>query len=146
MSTCCQEEDQTSHEWEGSLMYRSRARMAARRGIGFVVIALALLIIPLYGPAPSSADLHVKSFSSTPPEPGGGLLLQSSRHPDQTVATFEFDRDSEGRLIEAPRDISVDLPPGAVGNTTAVPTCPQAQFAVFQCPNETVIGVARADL
>jgi hypothetical protein len=47
------------------------------------------------------------------------------------------------------RDATVDLPPGFVGNPTAVPQCPRAEFdtgpeLLSTCPPDTVIGFASA--
>ena len=42
-----------------------------------------------------------------------------------------------------PRDVRVELPPGFVGNPTAVPRCAYSEFtARKRCPNDTVIGEA----
>jgi hypothetical protein len=48
------------------------------------------------------------------------------------------------------RNATVDLPPGLVGNPTAVPQCPRDEFDaesgndVSDCPADTVIGIANA--
>ncbi len=44
-----------------------------------------------------------------------------------------------------PRDIAVNLPPGFVGNPTAVPQCTRQQFDETDCPADTQVGIDTAD-
>ncbi len=41
-----------------------------------------------------------------------------------------------------PKDVSFDLPPGLVGNTVGMPTCPSAQATSEDCPEDTIVGLA----
>ena len=50
------------------------------------------------------------------------------------------------RPLETPRDVVVDLPPGLVGDPSAVPRCTAAQFARGGCPPESQVGVIRSEV
>jgi hypothetical protein len=41
------------------------------------------------------------------------------------------------------RNIAVELPPGMVGNATAVPQCTRVQYDTQRCPKESVVGNVR---
>jgi hypothetical protein len=79
-------------------------------------------------------------------------VRQAGAHPYE--ASFSFDMNSvdaprgEQPLQKAPvgnlRDISVKLPPGFVGNPTAVAECRAEQFLSVECPPASQVG--RADL
>jgi hypothetical protein len=74
---------------------------------------------------------------------------QAGSHPYALTTTFvlnESEEIREGKFLPAgkgPRDVRVELPPGFVGNPTAVPRCPYNEFTTRRkCPADTVIGVA----
>jgi hypothetical protein len=75
---------------------------------------------------------------------------QASAHPDGT-AGFSFAHLGGGASfgIDGSVDnISVDLPPGFVGDPTAVPKCTAEQFTVkpLQCPVQTQVGVLNLEI
>src|ERR1700722_3784307 len=79
----------------------------------------------------------------------GTTDTQAGSHPFD--ATFSFDlNEAEGRSAGgAVRDLAVELPPGIVGNTNAVPQCTRQQFlSGFQdsCPPSTQVGTDRPRL
>ena len=80
-------------------------------------------------------------------------VADAGAHPDGT-ASFTFKR-SELGLSDATsqpsgnaRQIVVDLPPGVVGNPTAVPFCPSEllRFVPTKCPPQSQVGIATAVL
>jgi hypothetical protein len=77
--------------------------------------------------------------------PGGVVMATSSRqagaHPDVTTS---FDLATSGREIPAGnvKDVRVDLPPGLVGNTVGMPRCTTARAVRYECPRDTIVGVA----
>ena len=80
-------------------------------------------------PYAATFDLEVNSA----PQPG---------NPNQ-----HFMLDAGGEL----RNTEVDLPPGFVGNPTAVPQCPRDRFDVgsndeIECPADTVIGISTSEI
>ncbi len=83
------------------------------------------------GPAPSGLG----EFSTEAVGEDGRVLTQAGGHPFQYVTTYAVNT-NPGPPTGAPfvpaggnvKDIEVDLPPGLVGNPTAVPTCGVAEF------------------
>ena len=77
---------------------------------------------------------------------------QAGVHPDLFTVPFDFnsvdDLTNEEADHKAPadnvRDLRLDVPPGFIGNPTAVGECRQAEFAVSQCPASSQVG--RIDL
>ncbi len=91
------------------------------------------------------------SFNQAPPagaEPGtpGPPDFQAGSHPYQLTTNFTFNTTSEEHLEGSVKDLRIELPPGLVGNPSAVPRCPMAVFAGSQeliggnCPADTQIG------
>jgi hypothetical protein len=81
----------------------------------------------------------------------GTLDTQAGSHPYE--ATFSFDLanalQKNGLLLPAggePRDIEVDLPPGLIGDPTAVPQCTRSQLLENTCPQTSMVGVSKATL
>jgi hypothetical protein len=76
---------------------------------------------------------------------------EAGAHPELLTVPFDFNShtpnpDLPGQKAESGsiRDLVVDLPPGFVGNPTAVGECTQAAFTVFACPASSQVG--RIDL
>ena len=98
--------------------YRSRFGSRKTWGVGMLLASLAFLA----GATPASA-FDVPNFSVTP------STTQAGGHPNLTV---QIDR--TGADNEDIRDLYLDLPPGLIGNTTAVGACTDAQFNSDTCP------------
>jgi hypothetical protein len=106
------------------------------------------------GPAVGQLPLTV---SATPAEPGiqtftagaydsnGHLDTQAGDHPysASTGIFVNTIRTSKGIIVPAGefKDISVDLPPGFLGNPLAVPQCPESTLET-ECPFSTMVGLA----
>ncbi|HEX4438092.1 MAG TPA: hypothetical protein VH061_15000 [Solirubrobacteraceae bacterium] len=107
------------------------------------------------GPAPFGAE----AFALTPELEGGAPDRQAGSHPYQLTTTLdlnetlgEFETPSEKGIfpsaVALPHDLRFKLPPGLVGNITAVPQCSKVDFSttiaeqtVNLCPPDTAIGV-----
>jgi hypothetical protein len=107
------------------------------------------------GPAAFGAE----AFELTPELDGGAPDKQAGSHPYQLTTTLdfnqtlgEFDTASEKGVfpsaVALPHDLRFKLPPGLVGNITAVPECSKVDFSttiaeqtVNLCPPDTAIGV-----
>ncbi|HEV7529200.1 MAG TPA: hypothetical protein VGO29_09920, partial [Solirubrobacteraceae bacterium] len=75
----------------------------------------------------------IESDSLVPEEAGGGIDTQAGSHPFQLTDAFVFtsqgpDREGNPRATALAKDITGELPPGLVGNTTAFARCTDAQF------------------
>ncbi len=75
----------------------------------------------------------------------GTLDTQAGSHPyDLTVALAL--NNSGYEPAGEPRDITVNLPRGLIGNTTAVPRCTSALLNTAECPADSEVGVDTATL
>lgn len=79
-------------------------------------------------------------------------FTQAGGHPAALTFTTEFESKEIGGHgplpTRDPKDIAVALPPGLLGNPTAVPECPlkQALSLTTRCPASTQVGVAVVNL
>jgi hypothetical protein len=102
--------------------------------------AVAILSLAVPGNAPAAFTIsHLSTESST---------SLAGAHPDFTIDIRfpELSKDGGVNVIADGnvRRVSVGFPPGLLGNPSSVPQCSQAQFAVTQCPVESVVGIATA--
>jgi hypothetical protein len=134
---------ETLHEGrEGSLMSAAERRL--KRFVQVALAAFLLLGVPLFGPAAASATMHVESFDFTLTDAGGAATQQAGGHPAQTTTTLAFAsyKNAEEKIlpVEQPRNLTVDLPVGMVGNATVLPTCNGSQLVSGTCPNDSAVG------
>ena len=101
-------------------------------------------------PGDSNPGFFIFHFEN-PPE----TFTQAGGHPYALTTTVELPTEATGTYSESgqpeltptqdPKDIVTDLPPGLLGNPTAVPRCPLAQVTgdkgALSCPSATQIGV-----
>jgi hypothetical protein len=97
------------------------------------------------GQAPGEKEFVNEPYSFT----------QAGGHPDALTGTVELNsepRDTGVNLARAPvggdaKDVVVNLPPGLLGNPTAIPRCALAIFTLHgECPGATQVGVAELAL
>jgi hypothetical protein len=103
--------------------------------------------------------LEEGGYAVTPEDEGGSLDDQAGSHPFQLTTTIDFNETTEmnplkGLLPAAPaltKDLSVELPPGLLGNVTAAAQCSEGDFSAEGtgsgedtnlCPVASVVGVA----
>jgi hypothetical protein len=79
-------------------------------------------------------------------EQGGDPDTQAGSHPFQFTTSVTLDQNAAGEPVALPKDLSFNLPPGLIGNPTAVPQCSLAKFSENEanCVPQTVVGVALA--
>jgi hypothetical protein len=114
------------------------------------IFASALLALTALAPG-AGADPSEYGIESVSTE---ASTNQAGGHPDFTVS-FALKRESGGELPATTRDISIDLPPGLLGNPNAVPKCSAAQLVSTDindetnqtgCPQASQIGVSDVEL
>jgi len=97
------------------------------------------------------AGFGAEEFVLFPEEEGGLVDTRAGSHPYQLTTTISFNRDSTETLKPPaiPRNLQFKLPPGQVGNATALPQCNDQDFAhvitggeTNLCPSDTAIGVS----
>jgi hypothetical protein len=113
------------------------------------------------GAAPASAEqsltvsnaaipFGVSSYEMRVEERGGVPATQAGSHPFQLTTTFAPNETIDERPVGDEKDLHFDLPPGLLGDPTAIPRCSLAQFDAIteieglqtnECPADTVIGV-----
>jgi hypothetical protein len=101
----------------------------------------------------SPAGFGFQSFTASVNSPDGSQATQAAGHPYAATTTFNLNTVPVGGGSVAAnqdvKDLAVNLPPGFIGDPSAVPQCPRAVF--FQnkpegiserCPTDSQVGVA----
>ncbi len=96
------------------------------------------------------AGFGVGEFALIPEEEGGQPDTHAGSHPYQLTNTLTFNRDEDEPFAvpAPPRNLHFKLPPGLIGNATALPQCNDQDFAHIKkgatnsCPSDTAIGVS----
>ena len=106
--------------------------------------------------SPEAARFGIVPASFTPDffkSDGFTPVREAGAHPDLFVTPFDFNTVRADTAGAAPEQksaaarihtLTVDTPPGFIGNPTAVGECTQAQLTVGQCPDSSQVG--RIDL
>jgi hypothetical protein len=78
----------------------------------------------------------------------GTVDTQAGSHPYGVTFNWELDAESDNSPAarEEVRNLKVNLPPGLIGNPTAVPRCTRQQFDATECPASSQIGIDEAGL
>ena len=104
---------------------------------------------PTTGPtavSPSPAGFGVQGFAASVTNADGSLATQAGGHPYAATATLALNTVSVGGgKFEPARDVknvTVNLPPGFIGDPSAVPQCSPADYGEPGCPLDTQVGVA----
>jgi hypothetical protein len=123
---------------------RNPRRRAGRLALALAATMAATLALAA---APALAAFGLESFDGVVDDPAGETFTQAGGHPGSAGTTFLFNRtlDAEGKV--APdgqvKNIEVELPPGLLGDPTAVPQCSRRQFsegAATNCPPASQVG------
>ena len=133
-----------------------------------LLAASVTVVVLAAGAVPAQAEFGVRTFDGGtfgPPPPGddpfasGPAFTQAGGHPYEGWTAFEMNRvvKSDGLLTADGgniRNVTIDLPPGLIGNPTAVPQCPKTRRIAFTadkdrgtdpaelCAPASVVGVA----
>jgi hypothetical protein len=113
---------------------------------------------------PTPFGVEEGGYSVAPENENGELDKTAGEHPYQLTTRFNLNETLEESLLNgrpllpsSPRlakDLHFNLPPGLIGNVTAVPTCSTTEFGAIggvvaninQCKEDTAIGVARVTI
>jgi hypothetical protein len=105
----------------------------------------------------SATTFGFDGYTLSPEEEGGEVDTRAGSHPYQLSATVTLNQLAETKVGTGqlrvgspadPKDLEFRLPPGQIGNATALPTCSGSDFNTFHftdanlCPDDTVVGVA----
>jgi hypothetical protein len=112
--------------------------------LGALAAAAALILALGVG---SASAAQIETFDGTILDSGGEPFTQAGGHPDTVTSGFELGTYvPEGSFFPAPdgkmKDITVELPPGLLGDPTATPKCTALQLyeSFGNCPADTQIG------
>ncbi len=118
---------------------------SGERKIGLICVAVTLATLAFAAPsAHASFGIVPGSFKTMALNENGSIDRQAGSHPYEYVADFKFNEDAEGHLEGDARTINVEVPPGLVGDPTAIPRCPRVDFDGFSssaCPADTQVGI-----
>ena len=125
----------------------------SERTIRTLLCSVAATACMLLGAATAGAAPDITSFDGhIDADAGGTPATQAGSHPYSATTTFTFashiDPDTGSPVPdEDPKTISVDLPPGLVGDPSALPTCTEQQLGTFPsgCPAGSAVGIVNLD-
>lgn len=114
-------------------------RRAVRVAGTWMVCLLALALCPGLASA-----LTIGSFETSRTGADGTPSTQAGAHPSFLISSFALGQADE---LEAAKDVRLGLPQGFFVSPDAVPRCGAANFASFECPPSTQVGLItlRAD-
>ncbi len=91
------------------------------------------------------ATFELSSFTFETLDGEGRPYTQAGGHPYLIRTSFKLNRN--GSLAQATiRDTETRLPPGLIGNPTAVAQCTREQLTEFECPGAAQVGVITLEL
>jgi hypothetical protein len=103
------------------------------------ILGLLLAWGPL--PAASAAEFGISDFSVRMLNAEGNPENRAGARPDRLQISFALETEGSGTSL---KDLAIELPPGFVGNPSAVPPCPrQAHEEGEECPSESQVGTFR---
>jgi hypothetical protein len=105
------------------------------------LVAAWLLVAP---GAASAASFGIEDFTAAT------TTSQAGGHPDLTTTVTLPSEPGKfpgiSRVVDNTRSITVELPPGFVGDPSALPECTEIQFALRECPIASQVGFANTKL
>ena len=98
--------------------------------------------------SPKRADFGFAGADAWFTNADGTFATQAGSHPYEVTFNFDLNAESSNAPAdkEEARNFTVNLPPGLIGDPTAVPRCTRLQFETEDCPASSQIGVAPTGL
>ncbi len=118
-------------------------------------ICLLALIAFAATAAPASAEFGFKELDLTFEEEDGSPAAGAGTHPYAVTTELFVNTKPDPLQGEVPdeqiKNLRIDLPPGLVGNPTAVPPCSSQDFATIvgkasSCPDSAAVGIAEVKI
>ncbi len=131
-------------------------------GRSCLTLAVMLMTIGFAGVGPAWGAFGIAGFDGAVSDSSGNAYTQAGGHPNSAAVTLQLNRatDDDGFVVADGGDLHdtrVELPPGLVGNPTAMPRCPKhldmpsdealnSNSAEFEpnkfCPINSIVGTA----
>jgi hypothetical protein len=113
-----------------------------------IAMLAALLCALALGATPAKAAFGIAKLAVSARNQDGTPDVQAGSHPYALNTTFVLEE--PGRETGNLKDVTLELPPGLVGNPEATPRCTYQEFIrqvagaaeVGRCPDETAVGIA----
>jgi hypothetical protein len=117
-------------------------------------VAVALLLSSTWFLTASASAFELTEFDGTFENKNGSAAAQAASHPFQVVASLAVNTIQRENGEEVPeesiKDIRVELPPGLIGDPTAVAKCSPGELTGVEgfpeCPPDSQVGVATVRL
>ena len=93
----------------------------------------------------SEPNWCVASLTASTTNADGSADTQAGSHPFESTTHFDFSVDANGVPTENMKDISVNLPPGLIGDPNATPKCTVAELDIGACPVDSQVGTLLLD-
>jgi hypothetical protein len=124
----------------------SAFRVLRVSGLGLLVVAASLLVMSSLTVASAMAEFGVSKFALSARNENGTPDVQAGSHPYALNATIVLNE--PGPTTGNLKDVTLELPPGLVGNPNATPKCAYQEFirgltgGGGECPTSTAVGLA----
>jgi len=111
-----------------------------------LIVVTAILLATCVSVTPASAAFGIAAFDGqVNADAAGDPFTQAGGHPfdASTVYSVNTTTDFSGYIVAdggQVKDVSVDLPPGFIGNPQAMPKCPDVVTLLAECPVSTQVG------
>jgi hypothetical protein len=97
------------------------------------------------GPVPT--HVGITNWASWMSNEDGTIDTQAGSHPYEMTTAFDLAMGENGEAVDSEiRNLEVQLPPGFIGDTRAVPECTLAEFTIGgnllgSCPQSSMVGI-----
>lgn len=128
---------------------RTDSRWAApRRRLRLPLLAMLLLTMALAAPHSAVADFGISGFTVTAHRADGAIDGSAASTPLVLDVHLAMNRLAGGEPDGVLHTFQMDLPPGLIGSTVAMPRCAPAEFEGFEphCGGATQVGALRAEV
>lgn len=120
----------------------------------FALLPMAVALLFGFILTASASAFELTEFDGTFENKNGSAATQAASHPFQVVSSFAVNtvQRQNGEVVpeESIKDIRVELPPGLIGDPSAVAKCSPGELAgvegFAECPADSQVGVATVRL
>lgn len=106
-----------------------------------MILGAACLALTAFVPA-ASAEFGLSSFNAEYVDKDGDTITQAGVHPYEFVVDFSMNLEGPGDPEGSLKRTVTELPPGFIGDPTAVETCEEQELLDDDCPASSQVGVS----
>jgi hypothetical protein len=132
-----------------------RAIESARLGLFSILVTAIAVLLGVFSPAASAVEFGLEKFGGEVVKQNGDPATAAGAHPFRAAVSFRVFEEADASVPSGGlKDAVVELPPGFVGNPTAVPACTHERLVdVLQgfglgiaCPDASAVGTMTLDV